>query len=49
MILNEDLLIHLDVLSGYFLTEKDDLLPSLNTGTVVRHVHDLQLLLGLNQ
>jgi len=47
MILNEDLLIHLDVLSGYFLTEKDNLLPSLNTGAVVRHVHDLQLLLGL--
>ena len=40
---------YLDVFSSYFLTQKDDLLPSLNTGIVVRHVHDLQLLLGLNQ
>ena len=40
---------HLDVFPSYFLTQKDDLLPSLNTGTVVRHIHDLQLLLGLNQ
>jgi len=38
---------HLDVFLAHLLTQDDDLLASISRSCVVRHVHDLQLLLGL--